>query len=143
MDRMKELEKKIWAGTASIAESKEYIKLWNEREKLYSQHKSEVSRDMRLRRRRGKDDERRIAKQLGMKREGGVGMRDVGNSMFSIEVKRVTKIPASIDKILSQAIRLAKNGTIPLGVFKCGRRTVYIIEGNHWLELHGKENEIG
>lgn len=140
MDRIDELEDKIWEGTATTLEVQEYHMLWNERQLKQEHEKAEKSRDMRLRRRRGKYAERKVAKQLGMKREGGVGMRDVGDSMFSIEVKRVTKIPASIDKILSQAVRLAKNGTIPVGVFKCGRRSIYVIEGNNWLELHGKKN---
>ena len=68
---------------------------------------------------------------------------DVVTSMFAFESKWLKKAPASISKVMTQAITNAPDGLIPVGVI--GDRTehtiYYILTEKSWLELHGKEED--
>ncbi len=102
--------------------------------------KKEISKEMRNRRRRGKYGEKKLAKEVGGRRDGGIGRKDVVAGMFSFEVKTIKKIPASIVKLMSQAERLKKKDTIAVGVFRCNspRQEYFIVERQDWLNLHGR-----
>ena len=141
--RMKELEETILSSEQPIAEKTllaEYQTLYDEQQAEERAKAMVLSKEMRNRRRRGKYGEKRVSKELGVRRSGGVGQRDVGNSMFSYEVKTLKTLPASIVKIMAQAERLKKKGTIAVGVFRCNspRQEYFVLERNSWLELHGK-----
>lgn len=101
--------------------------------------KERVSRDMKNRRRRGRYGEVKLAKEVGGRKDGRVGRRDVGAGMFSYEVKTVQKIPSSIIKLMAQAERLKKRDTTAVGVFRCNspRKEFFIVERNDWLDIHG------
>lgn len=98
------------------------------------------SKEMRNRRKRGRYGEKRVAKEVGGRRDGGVGRKDIISGMFSYEVKSIKTIPASIIKIMEQAERLKKRDTIAVGVFRCNspRREYFVVERQDWLNLHGK-----
>jgi len=136
-------DKKLWGDLpkkekdALLAYSYEYQEIVAGEVKIEKEKKTEKSKDMKNRRRRGKYGEKKVAEELDMKRNGGVGMRDVGNNFWSIEVKTVAKIPASIDKMLDQSRRLATTENYA-GGFRCGRRVVYVIEGDIFRAVTGE-----
>ena len=124
----------------SPAEYAELRKLDRElRELMRSPEEIAKSKDMRNRRRRGKYAEKRIAKKVGGRADGRVGKKDVVQGMFSYESKSWAKIPASIVKLMVQAARLAKSGTVPVGVIYCSkpRQAFYIVDEEDWIQLHG------
>ena len=116
----------------------EYKEIITQKLGVMKELSKERSREMKNRRRRGKYAEKKVAKEFGMNREGGVGMRDVGNSMYSIESKKM-KIPKSVDNILAQSRRLAKQGTVACGAMVDGRRVVVLIEGTDFTAVTGEK----
>ncbi len=105
-----------------------------------SNPKDNLSKEMRNRRRRGKYGEKKLAKEVGGRKDGGIGRKDVIAGIFSYEVKTIKTIPASVVKLMAQAERLKKRDTIGVGVFRCNspRQEFFILERQDWLSLHGK-----
>ncbi len=70
---------------------------------------------------------------------------DVVTDLFSFESKWLKAVPVSLDKIMTQAVKNAPVGLVPVGVI--GDRqahTVYYIMNEHdWLDLHvGEEQDL-
>ncbi len=105
------------------------------------QAKLEKSNEMKNRRARGRHGEKAVAQEVGGRRDGGVARKDVIQGMFSYEVKTIKSLPSSIIKLMEQAERLKKKGTVAVGVFRCNhpRQEYFILEKNDWLGLHGKK----
>jgi hypothetical protein len=61
-------------------------------------------------RRRGKDLERFLAKDLGGRRVGILGQEDVTTDRFSIECKEREAYPAFLEQSMAQAIRNSLSG---------------------------------
>ena len=144
-EKMNELAKKIQAWDITQGEVPqelldEYGTLWAEEWKENNEQKEIKSREMRNRRKRGRYGEKKVAQEVGGRRDGGVGRKDIVGGLFSFEVKTIKKIPSSIVNIMAQAERLKKKDTIAVGVFRCNspRQEYFIVERNSWLELHGK-----
>ena len=127
-------------GQQLIDYSKEYALLLSDEEMEENKEKKVKSLEMKNRRRRGQYGEKQVAKEVGGRKDGRPGRRDVTQGMFSYEVKTTKKIPASILKLMSQAERLKKKDTIAVGVFRCNspRDEYFIISKRDWLNLHGK-----
>ena len=149
MTRINELAQmiQVWdikEGQTPQAWLDEYSNLWAEQVREDNAKKEAKSKEMRNRRRRGKYGEKKLAKEVGGRRDGGVGRKDVtSGGIFNYEIKTIKKLPASIIKIMAQAERLKKKGTIAVGVFRCNspRQEFFILDRNDWLELHGKEKK--
>ena len=140
-NRMRQLADKIWSGTATPEEIGEYNELKIASDVIEAQSKITKSREMRNRRKRGRYGEKKLAKEIGGRRDGGIGRKDVVAGMFSYEVKTIKRIPSSIIKIMEQAERLKKRDTMAVGVFRCNspRREYFILERQDWLNLHGNK----
>ncbi len=154
MTHKEELEKKInkmhdqyikgGLGKDAFAEmcklDDEYAKICAEEITQAKKEKDEKSKEMRNRRQRGKYGEKKVAKEVGGRRDGGVGRRDVIGGLFSYEVKTIKEIPASIVKLMIQSERLKKKDTVAVGVFRCNhpRQEFFIVEKQDWVALHGR-----
>ncbi len=126
----------LWVDSYQI----EYQEILDKEKEVKDELKADRSKEMRNRRRRGKYGEKKLAKEVGGRRDGGIGRKDVISGIFSFEVKTNKKIPASVIKLMSQAERLKKKDTIAVGVLRCNspRQEYFILERNDWLSLHGK-----
>ena len=102
-----------------------------------AQHQDK-SREMKNRRRRGKDAERKIAKDIGGKRRGGVGQEDVNAGMFSIETKHTKRFASRMEKGLDEAFRHKGQEQMAIYVEKCGREARVYLNWRDWLDLHGR-----
>ena len=143
-DRINYLSDVMLFGELRPEEQKEFATLTKQLEEMISLEQLEIARikesQSKIRknaRSRGRYGEKKVAKEVGGKRKGGVGMEDVRQGLFSYEVKTVAKIPASVTKGLEQARRLG-GSKIPVLVFRCNRNTIYCVDGSDWVGLHGK-----
>ncbi len=101
--------------------------------------KEEKSREMRNRRRRGKYTERKLAKDIGGRRKGGVGQEDIAVGIFSIEAKHVTGFLRRMEKGLDEATRHRGTKQIAIYVEKCGHGARVYLDWCDWVDLHGKD----
>ena len=103
--------------------------------------KEEKSREMKRRRARGKYGERRLAKKVGGLVDGRPYKDDVRSSMFSYESKYVKEAPRWLQKVMSQAIRLSRQNTIPVACIRdrTSREGYFIIMEQDWVGLHGEK----
>ncbi len=122
---------------------------------------TELQNQNKHNRQRGRYGERRLAKKVGGVVVGrskfiitpqGKGIKincqrppDVVTSVFSFESKWLKKVPASISKIMTQAIINAPEGLIPVGVIgdREEHSVYYILMEKDFIDLLGKEIENG
>jgi hypothetical protein len=66
---------------------------------------------------------------------------DVVTDIFSFESKWLTKVPANITKVMTQAVINAPDGLTPVGVIgdRANHCVYYILMEKDWLLLHGNE----
>jgi hypothetical protein len=70
---------------------------------------------------------------------------DVLNEVFSFESKWLKDVPASLKKIMTQAVRNAPDTFIPVGVIgdRVGHNVYYILMERDFLDLHCGETKEG
>uniref|UniRef100_A0A6M3XUC9 Uncharacterized protein n=1 Tax=viral metagenome TaxID=1070528 RepID=A0A6M3XUC9_9ZZZZ len=153
INRVNELSDRYILGELSTEELREYGELRRELEVIINRElvevdriKAEKSREMRSRRQRGKYGERRLAKLTGGNSNGRPHKSDVVvSSLFSIESKYLKEAPKWLQKIMSEAVRLARQDTIPVAYIRDRGNKVgyFIILEQDWISLHGKETKDG
>jgi len=96
-------------------------------------------------RKRGKRNERALAKLLGGQRVGILGQEDIKMGMFSVECKSMVEFPKRISNNMSQAERNAPDGKIPILVWHKGNQRreqdLVILRLKDWIDLHGEVKE--
>ena len=93
-------------------------------------------------RKRGKRNERALAKLLGGQRVGLLGKEDISMSLFSAEVKVMQEFPKRIAKDMSQARGNAPQGKIPILIWheihQKRENDLVIVGLKDWIDLHGE-----
>ncbi len=115
---------------------------------------TDISREMKQRRGRGRYGEMRLAKKVngvvvgrskavhlpsGKWQQVNCNMPpDVVTDMFSFESKWLLHVPANIKKVMTQAVRNAPEGLTPVGVIgdRIGHDVYYIMMERDFLVLH-------
>ena len=148
INRVNELSDRYIFDELSTEELREYGELRRELEVIINRELVEVdrikeakSREMRNRRKRGKYGERRISRLTGGDSNGRPHRPDiVVSSLFSIESKYLKEAPKWLQKIMSEAVRLARQGTIPVAYIRDRGNKVgyFIVLEQDWISLHGK-----
>lgn len=121
----------------------------------------EPNREVRARKQRGRYGEARLAKKVHgvvvgkskvAKLPSGKYVQldvqhppDVLTDMFAFESKWLKNVPAMLDKVMTQAVRNAPEGFVPVGVIgdRLHSTIYYIFTEKDFLEMHVGEDRSG